>query len=90
MGHAADLALGIALAQPQRTVVCLNGDGSMLMFLGTLAVAVGTKAATSSSNGLSTSTSLATRSALFSSLTTRTVARFGKILSRDGFPLAMS
>ena len=31
MGHAADLALGIALAQPDRTVVCLNGDGSMLM-----------------------------------------------------------
>ena len=44
MGHAADLALGIALAQPQRTVVCLNGDGSMLMSLGTLAVAAGTKA----------------------------------------------
>lgn len=45
MGHAADLALGIALAQPQRTVVCLNGDGSMLMSLGTLSVAVGTHAA---------------------------------------------
>ena len=44
MGHAADLALGIALAQPQRTVVCLNGDGSMLMSLGTLAVAAGTAA----------------------------------------------
>ena len=36
MGHAADLALGIAMAQPQRTVICLNGDGSMLMSLGTL------------------------------------------------------
>ena len=36
MGHAADLALGIAMAQPQRRVVCLNGDGSMLMSLGTL------------------------------------------------------
>ncbi len=36
MGHTADLALGIALAQPQRTVICLNGDGSMLMSLGTL------------------------------------------------------
>ncbi len=36
MGHAADFALGIALAQPQRQVVCLNGDGSMLMTLGTL------------------------------------------------------
>lgn len=37
MAHAADLALGIALAQPERRVVCLNGDGSMLMSLGTLA-----------------------------------------------------
>jgi sulfopyruvate decarboxylase subunit beta len=38
MGHAADLALGLALAQPARRVICLNGDGSMLMSLGTLAV----------------------------------------------------
>jgi sulfopyruvate decarboxylase subunit beta len=36
MGHTADLALGIALACPQRKVICLNGDGSMLMSLGTL------------------------------------------------------
>jgi thiamine pyrophosphate-dependent acetolactate synthase large subunit-like protein len=36
MGHTADLALGIALAQPARRVLCLNGDGSMLMTLGTL------------------------------------------------------
>lgn len=40
MGHAADLALGIAMAQPQRRVVCLNGDGSMLMSLGTLATII--------------------------------------------------
>jgi sulfopyruvate decarboxylase subunit beta len=40
MGHAADLAIGIALAQPDRKVVCLNGDGSMLMTLGTLVTAV--------------------------------------------------
>ncbi len=40
MGHAADLALGLALAQPKRGVVCLNGDGSMLMSLGTLATIV--------------------------------------------------
>jgi len=40
MGHAADLAIGIALAQPARKVVCLNGDGSMLMTLGTLVTAV--------------------------------------------------
>ena len=43
MGHAADLALGIALARPDRTVVCLNGDGSMLMTLGTLATVVGSE-----------------------------------------------
>ena len=40
MGHAADLALGLALAQPLRKVICLNGDGSMLMSLGTLATIV--------------------------------------------------
>jgi sulfopyruvate decarboxylase subunit beta len=40
MGHTADLALGIALAQPSRRVICLNGDGSMLMTLGTLATVV--------------------------------------------------
>ncbi len=41
MGHAADLALGVALACPERRVVCLNGDGSMLMTLGTLATITG-------------------------------------------------
>ena len=40
MGHAVDLALGIALAPPNRLVVCFNGDGSMLMTLGTLALFV--------------------------------------------------
>ena len=41
MGHAADLALGIALAKPDKKVVVLNGDGSMLMCLGTLATITG-------------------------------------------------
>lgn len=40
MGHAADLALGVALSRPDRRVLCLNGDGSMLMALGTLATVV--------------------------------------------------
>ncbi len=40
MGHTADLALGLALAQPSRRVVCLNGDGSMLMSLGTMVTVV--------------------------------------------------
>jgi len=45
MGHTADFALGIALAQPQRKVICLNGDGSMLMTLGTLATVTAAGAA---------------------------------------------
>jgi len=36
MGHAADFALGLALAQPERRVLCINGDGSTLMSLGVL------------------------------------------------------
>jgi len=40
MGHTADLALGLALAQPGRKVICLNGDGSMMMTLGTLVTVI--------------------------------------------------
>lgn len=36
MGHAQSIALGLALAQPARRVICLNGDGSQLMSLGSL------------------------------------------------------
>lgn len=36
MGLASSLGLGIALAQPARQVVVLDGDGSLLMNLGTL------------------------------------------------------
>lgn len=36
MGHASSIALGIALAQPQRRVVCLDGDGAVLMHMGAL------------------------------------------------------
>lgn len=36
MGHGPDLGLGIALAQPSRGVVVINGDGCMLMNLGSL------------------------------------------------------
>lgn len=35
MSHAADFALGIAIAKPERRVITLNGDGGMLMCLGT-------------------------------------------------------
>ena len=37
MGHASHIALGIALAQPQRRVYCLDGDGSVIMHMGALA-----------------------------------------------------
>jgi thiamine pyrophosphate-dependent acetolactate synthase large subunit-like protein len=37
MGLAAPIALGVALAQPQRKVIALEGDGSILMQLGSLA-----------------------------------------------------
>jgi thiamine pyrophosphate-dependent acetolactate synthase large subunit-like protein len=36
MGLAASIAMGVALAQPQRKVFALDGDGSMLMQLGAL------------------------------------------------------
>ena len=39
MGHAIMIALGIAKAQPQRKVICLDGDGASIMHLGNLAIA---------------------------------------------------
>ena len=36
MGHGPGLALGLALAHPERGVIVVNGDGSMLMSLGSL------------------------------------------------------
>ena len=36
MGSAPSMGLGLALAQPERRVIVLNGDGSMLMNLGAL------------------------------------------------------
>ena len=38
MGHASQIALGIALAKPQKNVYCVDGDGAMLMHLGGLAI----------------------------------------------------
>jgi phosphonopyruvate decarboxylase len=34
MGHALQIAVGIARFQPERTVVCLDGDGALLMHTG--------------------------------------------------------
>ena len=36
MGHCSSIALGIALAKPQRNVICIDGDGAMIMHLGSL------------------------------------------------------
>ncbi len=41
MGKASSVALGIAIAQPDRKVLCLDGDGSLLMNLGTLVTIAG-------------------------------------------------
>ncbi|MFW6271616.1 MAG: phosphonopyruvate decarboxylase [Desulfosalsimonas sp.] len=38
MGHTASIALGVALGNPQKRVLCLDGDGSALMHLGSLSV----------------------------------------------------
>jgi len=43
MGGGLALALGIALAQPQRDVIVLSGDGSLLMNLGSLVTATASK-----------------------------------------------
>lgn len=36
MGHASSVAFGIALAKPQRKVVCLDGDAAAMMHLGAM------------------------------------------------------
>ena len=41
MGGAAPMGLGLALGQPQRRVVVIDGDGSLLMQLGVLATIAG-------------------------------------------------
>ena len=38
MGLAVPTALGVAIAQPQRRVVCITGDGELMMGIGSLAV----------------------------------------------------
>ena len=38
MGHASQIALGIALAQPGRRVWCFDGDGAAIMHMGSMAI----------------------------------------------------
>src|SRR5499427_2492350 len=41
MGSASTIALGIALAQPERKIIVVDGDGSLLMQLGSLVTIAG-------------------------------------------------
>lgn len=36
MGHASSVALGVAIEYPEKRVICMDGDGAMLMHLGAL------------------------------------------------------
>ena len=38
MGHVSQIALGLALSKPKRNVYCLDGDGSLIMHMGSLAI----------------------------------------------------
>lgn len=38
MGHTSSIALGVAIGKPNKRVICLDGDGSLLMHMGSMAV----------------------------------------------------
>lgn len=38
MGHASQIALGIALQKPEQSVYCIDGDGAVIMHMGSLSV----------------------------------------------------
>ncbi len=38
MGHASQIALGIALSKPDKRVICFDGDGAVLMHMGSMAI----------------------------------------------------
>ncbi|NPD45457.1 phosphonopyruvate decarboxylase [Lentimicrobium sp. S6] len=38
MGHASQIALGIALNKPNRKIICIDGDGALLMQMGGLSI----------------------------------------------------
>ena len=39
MGHASQIAFGVALQRPDRSIYCLDGDGALLMHMGALPIA---------------------------------------------------
>jgi len=41
MGHTSQIAMGIALAKPEKRVICLDGDGSFIMHMGSAAIVGG-------------------------------------------------
>lgn len=43
MGHTLSIATGIALGQPDKKVICIDGDGSVLMHMGALPVSASVK-----------------------------------------------
>lgn len=43
MGHASQIALGIALQQPARPVYCFDGDGASIMHMGNMAITASMK-----------------------------------------------
>ena len=45
MGHASQIALGIALEKPDRNVWCFDGDGATIMHMGSLAIVASKKPA---------------------------------------------
>ena len=38
MGHASQIAMGIAMAKPDRQVICFDGDGAAIMHLGSMGI----------------------------------------------------
>jgi phosphonopyruvate decarboxylase len=38
MGHTSSISLGVAIGQPSRRVICLDGDGSLLMHMGAMPI----------------------------------------------------
>ena len=43
MGHASQIALGIAISKPNRKIICIDGDGAVLMHMGGFSI-IGTQA----------------------------------------------
>ena len=43
MGHASQIALGIAMAQPHRRIWCFDGDGAVIMHMGSMAIVTSKK-----------------------------------------------